>query len=345
MQMTRSVLMGGHRNVDSRSIVTGVNLPYFVGPGTDNSDFNMAGMGAGRRVRPTLRTTFGRSSSIVVRTFVSNVRLTGKYCGAGGGRIMFPVARMIDRGRFFSCGTGCGNRIARVAPTHLDPRLADHIRRLASTVCSVLKYGNVIHISCVVARNRGVGVLRVGAAPKVATADFVPRRMQTTNLSVGSIVASVVRSRFGWFYVFKGGGPLGVVGVPTRFSSVHPCAPRRLPRVFRRLLSSGSFRTIVRSIVPGIPLRVVTTRLHRYGAGLSMRGTFFRGLLRSVVRRRDSNFSVSTSSLPSGGRDCAFVSGRQSVILSPKFLSMNLLSGNFPAAMRVTVKSGLLVCP
>lgn len=196
VHMTRSLVLHGKFRVASRRMVGGVNLPYFVGPGTNNSDFNIAGMGAGRSVRPTVRGTFRRDSRMVVRTFVGKARVAYNYCGASSGRIMFPVARIIDTGRFFSCKTGCGNRSRRVAPTHLPRSATRHMHLLASTVCSVLKYSNLVHVSCVVARNRGMGLLRVGAAPNVATADFVPRRIHTTKLSVGSIVASVVRGGF-----------------------------------------------------------------------------------------------------------------------------------------------------
>lgn len=196
IHVTRSLLLHRKRSISSRSILRGVNLPYFVGPDLNNSDFKIAGIGAGRRVRPTVIGTFNRTRRILIRTFVRNARLAYNYCGAGRGSIIFPPARMIARGRFFSCSTGCGKRMSRVAPTHVSSRLASQIRVLASTVCSVLNYSNVVHISCVIATNRGVGLLRIGAAPKVATADFVPRRMHTTNLRVGSIVASVVRGGF-----------------------------------------------------------------------------------------------------------------------------------------------------
>lgn len=196
IHVSRSLLLHRKRTISSRSIIRGVNLPYFVGPGLKKSDFNIAGIGAHRRVRPTVTGTFDRTRRIVVRTFVNKARLAYNYCGAGRGSMIFPLARIIARGRFFSCSTGCGKRISRVAPTHVSRRLAQHIRALASTVCSVLKYSNVVQISCVVARNRGVGLLRIGAAPNVATADFVPRRIHTTKLSVGSIVASVVRGGF-----------------------------------------------------------------------------------------------------------------------------------------------------
>lgn len=196
IHVSRSLLLHRKRSVSSRSIIRGVKLPYFVGPDLNNSDFKMAGIGAHRRVRPTVAGTFGRTRRMLVRTFVSNARVAYNYCGAGRGSIIFPVARMIAGGRFFSCSTGCGNRMSRVAPTHVSSSLAHHMRALASTVCSVLNYSKVVHMSCVVATNSGVGLLRIGAAPKVAAADFVPRRMHTTKLSVGRIVASVVRGGF-----------------------------------------------------------------------------------------------------------------------------------------------------
>ncbi len=173
-----------------------------MGPGTNKSDFKIAGMGDTKRVAGTVDGTVSRDSRMVVRTFVPKHRVAYKYCGAHGNRIILPVARMIAKGRFFSCSTGCGKRIRRVAPTQLSRRATRHMQLVASTVCSVLGYDNVVHISCVVAhaanrskvRERHVGVLRIGAAPKVATADFVPRRIQTTKVSVGSILSSVVRS-------------------------------------------------------------------------------------------------------------------------------------------------------
>lgn len=249
IHVTRSLLLHNKRSMASRSIVRGVNLPYFVGPDLKNSDFNIAGIATGRRVRPTVTGTFTRTRRMLIRTFVSKARVAYNYCGAGSGSMIFPVARIIDRGRCFSCRTGCGNTSSRVAPTHVSSSLAHQIRALASTVCSVLKTCNVVHISCVVARKRGVGLLRIGAAPKVATADFVPRRIHTTKVRVGSMVASVVRGGFGSWSLF-------VVGTGIRFSRVHPCRSRRLPRICRRLVTSTTFQRTISAIVPNMPFRI-----------------------------------------------------------------------------------------
>ncbi len=194
--ITGDVMLHPNRAVSGSAVVHRVTLPYFVGPDINNDDFNIAGIGATSRVRPTVTGTFSRNDRILVRTLVAKARMAYKVCHAGRRAHVFPVARMIASGRFFSCSTGCGNRISRVAPTHIDPRVATRIRTAARGVCGLLRTGNVVHISCVVKTSNGVGFLRIGAAPNVAVADFVPRRVHTTNLSVTSIVARVVRGRF-----------------------------------------------------------------------------------------------------------------------------------------------------
>lgn len=209
ISVTRSVRLFGKRAIASRRIIDHLKLPIFIGPGSNNDDFKIAGIGRTSTVRPTVSGTFDRNQRIIVRDFVSKARIAYNYCGATSGRIIFPLARIMASGRFFSFSTGCGKRMRRVAPTHVSTRRARGMRHRASEVCSVLKTGNLVHISCVVPTSNRPGLLRIGAAPNVATADFVPRRMQTTNLRVGSIVASVVRGRFGWLAV--GGYRLPVV--------------------------------------------------------------------------------------------------------------------------------------
>lgn len=63
-----------------------------------------------------------------------------------------------------------------------------------------------------------------------------------------------------------------------------------------------------------------------------------------MTRRRAGKLALSRGTLPGGGGTCACVSGRESVVLSSNFLSVLLISRKV-SAMRVTVNSGLLVCP
>ncbi len=98
-------------------------------------------------------------------------------------------------------------------------------------------------------------------------------------------------------------------------------------------------------MVPSAPFRGTTTLLEAYRAGLSMRGTFFCPLLRGLLSGYDGKFAMGNDRTVSGATPRAFVDGRHSVILSSTFLSIKLLSGNFNGALRVTVKSGLLVHP
>lgn len=198
--ITSDVLLHHNRRCSRSRVTRHVNVPYFMGPTTSNDDFNIDGIGGTSRLTPTLHMTFVRDGRIVVRNFLSNARVSRNVCGATRGAIILPTARIMADGRFFSCSTGCGNRMRRVAPTHLSPRATRRITGAASHVCSVLRTGNVVHVSCVVSgsgsNGSGIGVLRVGAAPNVAIADFVPRRIHTTNLSVGGILDSVIRGRF-----------------------------------------------------------------------------------------------------------------------------------------------------
>lgn len=114
--------------------------------------------------------------------------------------------------------------------------------------------------------------------------------------------------------------------------------------MFSHLLSGSRFGRMLTCLCPRIPFRVVTRGLGTYGAGLSFRLTFTCSFIRNVLGGTTANYRVSYTTV-SGAHGCAFVDGRHSVILSSTVLSMVLVSGNFGAAYRVTVNSGLLSLP
>ncbi len=150
----------------------------------------------------------------------------------------------------------------------------------------------------------------------------------------------------GCFY--KGGALWGQgLVVPRRFGSVHPFRPRRLPTTCSDLLTSPVFHTMINVIVPRVPTRTLNPVVRNYGAYRRFRCAFVHPLLSKIVGgyARKLAGSFDRLRLSGRGRGCACVSGRHSVILSSNLLSVILfIRGKF-SAIRVTVNSGLLVCP
>lgn len=135
------------------------------------------------------------------------------------------------------------------------------------------------------------------------------------------------------------------MNIPAEFDEIRPYSPEELPQVFEELLADPSFREVLASVIPGVPVEVLAMQLRQCKTNVDVQKTFFHKLLHDIIRQHSDGFDMDTSSLDDKNKSYTFVSNHRDIVLDPGFLSVGLIDKDFPTTVEIAIGDNLLIYP
>ncbi len=131
------------------------------------------------------------------------------------------------------------------------------------------------------------------------------------------------------------------------FDSIRPVAPEELPAAFDELMGDATFRGILQSFFKDIPMERLRERLYACRDNLEVQKTFLYPLVRQLVAKCCTDFSLDAESLPAAARTGShtFVSNHRDIVLDSAFLSVLLIENGFGNTTEIAIGDNLLIYP
>lgn len=69
------------------------------------------------------------------------------------------------------------------------------------------------------------------------------------------------------------------MNIPAEFNEIRPYTPEELPQIYEELIADPVFRTVVESVMPGVPFEGLAMKMRQCKTNLEFQKAFFYGLL------------------------------------------------------------------
>ncbi len=74
------------------------------------------------------------------------------------------------------------------------------------------------------------------------------------------------------------------MNIPAEFNEIRPYTPEELPQIYEELIADPAFRTVVESVMPGVPFEGLAMKMRQCKTNLEFQKAFFYGLLWDLVK-------------------------------------------------------------
>ena len=75
------------------------------------------------------------------------------------------------------------------------------------------------------------------------------------------------------------------MNIPAEFNEIRPYTPEELPQIYEELIADPVFRTVVESVMPGVPFEGLAMKMRQCKTNLEFQKAFFYGLLWDLVKK------------------------------------------------------------
>lgn len=75
------------------------------------------------------------------------------------------------------------------------------------------------------------------------------------------------------------------MNIPAEFNEIRPYTPEELPQIYEELIADPAFRTVVESVMPGVPFEGLAMKMRQCKTNLEFQKAFFYGLLWDLVKK------------------------------------------------------------
>ncbi len=75
------------------------------------------------------------------------------------------------------------------------------------------------------------------------------------------------------------------MNIPAEFDKIRPYTPEELPQIYEELIADPAFRTVVESVMPGVPFEALAEKMRLCRTNLEFQKAFFYGLLWDLVKK------------------------------------------------------------
>jgi Acyltransferase. len=133
------------------------------------------------------------------------------------------------------------------------------------------------------------------------------------------------------------------MNIPAEFNEIRPYTPEELPQIYEELIADPAFRTVVESVMPGVPFEVC----HEDASMQNKPGIPKSVLLRTIMgfsEKTANGLTFDCSALSDLTRNYTFISNHRDIILDSAFLSI-LLIDNGMTTVEIAIGDNLLIYP
>ena len=134
------------------------------------------------------------------------------------------------------------------------------------------------------------------------------------------------------------------MNIPAEFNEIRPYTPEELPQIYEELIADPAFRTVVESVMPGVPFEGLAMKMRQCKTNLEFQKAFFYGLLWDLVKKTANGLTFDCSALSDLTRNYTFISNHRDIILDSAFLSI-LLIDNGMTTVEIAIGDNLLIYP
>ena len=115
------------------------------------------------------------------------------------------------------------------------------------------------------------------------------------------------------------------MNIPAEFNEIRPYTPEELPQIYEELIADPAFRTVVESVMPGIPFEALAEKMRLCRTNLEFQKAFFYGLLWDLVKKCANGLTFDCSALTDKTMNYTFISNHRDIILDSAFLCILLI--------------------
>lgn len=135
------------------------------------------------------------------------------------------------------------------------------------------------------------------------------------------------------------------MNIPAEFDEIRPYEPEELPQIFEELIADPAFQAVVSSVLPNVPMEVLSATLRQCKTNLDVQKNIFHGLLHGIIAKHSDGFDLDASALPDKQASYTFISNHRDIVLDPGFLSVGLIDNGFPTTVEIAIGDNLLIYP
>lgn len=132
--------------------------------------------------------------------------------------------------------------------------------------------------------------------------------------------------------------------MPSEFDAIRPYSPEELPQVFEELIADPAFRSVVESIMPGVPFEMLAQKMRQCKTNLDFQKGFCHSLLWDLVKKTGKGLTFDCSELTDKNGSYTFISNHRDIILDSAFLSILLIDLNMNT-VEIAIGDNLLIYP
>ena len=134
------------------------------------------------------------------------------------------------------------------------------------------------------------------------------------------------------------------MNIPAEFNEIRPYTPEELPQIYEELIADPVFRTVVESVMPGVPFEGLAMKMRQCKTNLEFQKAFFYGLLWDLVKKTANGLTFDCSALSDLTRNYTFISNHRDIILDSAFLSILLIDKGM-TTVEIAIGDNLLSIP
>ena len=135
------------------------------------------------------------------------------------------------------------------------------------------------------------------------------------------------------------------MNISAEFDEIRPYEPEELPQIFEELIADPAFQAVVSSVLPNVPMEMLSATLRQCKTNLDVQKNIFHGLLHEIIAKHSDGFDLDTSALPDKQASYTFISNHRDIVLDSGFLSVGLIDNGFPTTVEIAIGDNLLIYP
>lgn len=132
--------------------------------------------------------------------------------------------------------------------------------------------------------------------------------------------------------------------IPKEFDDIRPWEPEELPEVYKRLISNETFKGVLTSIYPGVPMQAIAAKLALCKTGLDFQKVFCYDFIYNLMGKVSKGFELDTSALDVS-RNFTFISNHRDIVADSALLDVLLLDNGFKTTCEIAIGDNLLTVP
>ena len=83
------------------------------------------------------------------------------------------------------------------------------------------------------------------------------------------------------------------MNIPAEFNEIRPYTPEELPQIYEELIADPAFRTVVESVMPGVPFEGLAMKMRQCKKQTwNSKNAFFYGLLWDLVKKSSQRTDI-----------------------------------------------------